>query len=244
MAKKFTDSEKWKRPWWNGLNLKMKVSWIYLLDQCDHRGVWPFDLNALSKGIDMVVTKEEFFEAFASKVVFLEDDEIFIPSFWKFQYKGSLNKDNNCHKGVLALFEKYPGLREWRPTRESKALASGFRPPESLVFKPVITIEHHDAAFSPSLAPHQPLVRTSGGPSQGLESPSPAPSQDLVRGRPRAKEEEEEEEEEREGDKDLVMDRETETEREREEEGSSRIQKADNWRVCIERAIKNSGVDL
>ena len=40
MAKRFTDSEKWKDAWFMDLPSKYKLFWLYLLDECNHAGIW------------------------------------------------------------------------------------------------------------------------------------------------------------------------------------------------------------
>jgi hypothetical protein len=45
MAKRFTDSEKWKKPFIKKLPMQYKLLWFYLLDDCNHAGVWQVDLE-------------------------------------------------------------------------------------------------------------------------------------------------------------------------------------------------------
>ena len=40
MAKRFTDTEKWKDPWFCALTEKEKLFWVYIVDNCDHAGIW------------------------------------------------------------------------------------------------------------------------------------------------------------------------------------------------------------
>jgi hypothetical protein len=48
MAKRFTDSEKWNRPWFRKLPTKYKLLWLYILDHCDMSGVWYVDFELAS----------------------------------------------------------------------------------------------------------------------------------------------------------------------------------------------------
>ena len=45
MAKRFTDSDKWKKIWFRSLPDKSKLFWIYILDSCTVAGVWEVDFE-------------------------------------------------------------------------------------------------------------------------------------------------------------------------------------------------------
>lgn len=109
MAKRFTDTDKWKKPWFNNLELKAKLAWIYILDECDSRGVWIANFGLMSFQCGFKITENDFTEWFGSKVKKFDDDKYYIRSFVDFQY-GALSALNNAHKPILALFRKYPDL--------------------------------------------------------------------------------------------------------------------------------------
>ena len=48
MAKRFTDTDRWKKPFIKGLNLEQKLLWFYILDDCDHAGLWHVDIEVAS----------------------------------------------------------------------------------------------------------------------------------------------------------------------------------------------------
>ena len=109
MAKRFTDTDKWKREWFCDLSPNAKLVWFYILDQCDHRGVWFQNFSLLSAQVGFKVTKNEFESWFGSKVKSFDGDKYFIPSFVEFQY-GQLKESNNSHIGILNLLKKYAFL--------------------------------------------------------------------------------------------------------------------------------------
>ena len=39
MAKRFTDTDKWKKGFIRNLPTKYKLLWLYILDDCNHAGV-------------------------------------------------------------------------------------------------------------------------------------------------------------------------------------------------------------
>lgn len=104
MAKRFTDTDKWKREWFCELNYKAKLVWFYLLDQCDHRGVWYKNFKLLSSSVGFKVKESDFNTWFNNKVIRLDSDKFLIPSFIVFQYK-SLNYENKAHKGIIELIQ-------------------------------------------------------------------------------------------------------------------------------------------
>lgn len=127
MAKRFTDSEKWKRPWFTALPHIAKFIWGYLTDDCDSRGVWLANFKRLEFDTGVKVTHEDLGSWFGAKLVRMDEDKYFIPSFVVFQY-GKLNPLNNAHKPVVKLLEERPDLNVSNEIKISPSLA----PPEGL----------------------------------------------------------------------------------------------------------------
>lgn len=106
MAKRFTDTDKYKKPFIRGLKGAYKLLWDYLYHECDNSGVWivDFDIAQIYLGFDMPVSKSEALEVFnKDEVKIIEIDggkKWFIPSFLTFQY-GELSPENRFHKSVL-----------------------------------------------------------------------------------------------------------------------------------------------
>lgn len=109
MAKRFTDTEKWKRPWFASLPNIAKLAWIYVVDDCDHRGVWPANFKRISFDLSTKITRERFDAWFAGKVILIDADKYFIPSFVEFQYgeRKDLNPDNKAHRAIITLLDRY-----------------------------------------------------------------------------------------------------------------------------------------
>jgi hypothetical protein len=106
VAKRFTDSEKWRKPWFRALGAEARVVWIYLTDNCDHAGLWPaaFDLLTFDTGVS--VTPEKLSEWFGDKIIKLADAKYFLPGFIEFQY-GKLKPDSKPHMSVIKMLEKH-----------------------------------------------------------------------------------------------------------------------------------------
>ena len=107
MAKRFTDSEKWKKPFIRLLPIEYKIFWLYILDDCDHAGVWHVDMEVSEIKLGVKLSQEKARGLFAEKVVeFDSGTKWFIPDFITFQY-GELTPKNKMYKPVSAIIEKY-----------------------------------------------------------------------------------------------------------------------------------------
>ena len=106
MAKRFTESGKWKKKWIRQLDPKYKLFWFYLLDNCDHAGVFDADIESSSFHIGLEYTEKEVLEVFNRKIVPFKTDKWFIPKFVEYQY-GELNENNRAHLSVINILNKY-----------------------------------------------------------------------------------------------------------------------------------------
>lgn len=100
MAKRFTDTGKWKRPWYRALGLHGKVLWQYLCDECDHAGIFIADFELISFQVGFKVDEERLADWLGDKVVKVDHDKYFIPGFLEFQYG---EKDNQFRAKAGAL---------------------------------------------------------------------------------------------------------------------------------------------
>lgn len=100
MAKRFTDTEKWKKPWYRKLKPKYKVLWQYLTDNCDKSGIWEVDFELAGIFIGEELDVNEVRELFKKQFIELDNGKRwFIKDFIEFQY-GTLNPNNPAHKNV------------------------------------------------------------------------------------------------------------------------------------------------
>ena len=112
MAKRFTDTNKYKKPFIRGLQGPYKLLWDYLYHDCNHAGIWivDFEIAQLYLGADMPVNKIDALEFFTNgekRIVEIDKGEKwFIPSFIEFQY-GELNPENRAHNSVIKELKKY-----------------------------------------------------------------------------------------------------------------------------------------
>jgi hypothetical protein len=107
MAKRFTDTNKWRKEFIRSLQAPYKLLWIYILDECDHAGIWHVELDVASLRIGIELDIKEVIKEFGNHIVIFDDGKKwFIPDFIEFQY-GVLNSENRAHQSVLLLLEKY-----------------------------------------------------------------------------------------------------------------------------------------
>lgn len=105
MAKRFTDTEKWKKPFIRGLEGPYKLLWFYILDDCDHAGIWQVDFEVARIRIGEQVDKETAKKLFGDRVVEFAPFKWFLPDFIFFQY-GELSEKNRMHKSVIDILTK------------------------------------------------------------------------------------------------------------------------------------------
>lgn len=112
MAKRLTDTDKWKKPFLRSMKAPYKLLWIYILDECDHAGIWQVDLDVAQLKIGEKLTIEKALEQLSGRVEVIDDgSKWFIPDFVDFQY-GELNPANRVHNSVIAALRKHNLITE------------------------------------------------------------------------------------------------------------------------------------
>ena len=111
MSKRFTDTEKYKKPFLRGLQGPYKLLWDYLYHSCDHAGIWivDFQIAQIYLGEDMPVNREDalkYFNVDEVRIIEINQNKWFIKSFIDFQY-GQLNEKNRVHFSVIQILKNY-----------------------------------------------------------------------------------------------------------------------------------------
>ena len=102
-----TDTDKWKKRFLRELKPQHKLLWFYILDDCNHAGIWDVDIEVASIRVGEKLIYDMLPQEFLDKIVIFDNgDKWFIPDFIDFQY-GELNPNSNVHKSVIALLDKY-----------------------------------------------------------------------------------------------------------------------------------------
>ena len=107
MAKRMTDTDKWKKRFVRELTPEHKLLWFYILDDCNHAGIWEVDIEVASIRVGHELIYDTLPKSFLDKIVIFDNgDKWFIPDFIEFQY-GELNPNSNVHKSVISLLDRY-----------------------------------------------------------------------------------------------------------------------------------------
>ncbi len=107
MAKRFTDTDKWKKPFIRGMEAPYKLLWIYILDDCDHAGIWQVDEDVANIKIGIQIDFKKAIEVFGEHIQIIDEGQKwFISDFIEFQY-GELNPENRVHNSILTIHKKY-----------------------------------------------------------------------------------------------------------------------------------------
>lgn len=107
MAKRFIDTDLFRKPLMRGLQGPYKVLWIYLLCECDHAGVWDVELDVASMRLGVKLDPVKCASAIGDSIVQIDGGrKWWIPEFVAFQY-GVLNPANRVHASVIGTLAKY-----------------------------------------------------------------------------------------------------------------------------------------
>jgi len=107
MAKRFTDNGKWNKPFLRTMKAPYKLLWLFILDECDHAGIWQVDFPVAQLKIGEKLKHEEAILAFGNKIIPFDNGEKWlILDFINFQY-GELNPANRVHESVINILKKY-----------------------------------------------------------------------------------------------------------------------------------------
>lgn len=110
MAKRFTDSRKFHKPWYRKMPPAMKCFWEFMLSECDLAGVWSPDFELASFLIGDTIEADTARESMGQQVEILACGKWWIVDYCRFQY-GRLSEDCKPHRPVIAALRAH-GLYE------------------------------------------------------------------------------------------------------------------------------------
>lgn len=113
MPKRFTDSEKWKDPFFIELSANYKLVWLYLLDDCNHAGIWKKSIKRLNFDCETNFTEQEILKTFGDRIIVLSEDKWFIPKFVYFQHgKDFIKSKQKQAESAIKILNEYNLLKE------------------------------------------------------------------------------------------------------------------------------------
>jgi hypothetical protein len=116
MARRMTESGKWDDDWFMNLSAPTKLLYFYLLDSCDHAGIWKVNRRLAEFKIGCGVAWDESLAELGNRIQVLgAGDRWFIRKFVHYQYGSVYNEKNNAHQSVLRVLRSH-GLDWVAPT--------------------------------------------------------------------------------------------------------------------------------
>ena len=106
MAKRFIETDLWKKKWFRKLPTNVKLFYFYILTNCDHAGMYDVDLELAEFQIGMDIDKDNILKHIGEHIEIIKDDKWFLRKFVDFQY-GILKDTNNAHRSVIKQLDKY-----------------------------------------------------------------------------------------------------------------------------------------
>ena len=104
MAKRFTDTEKWKDDWYLSLSNDYRIVWQWLLDNCNHAGICKPSINLMNMMCNTSIDEKLLIDIMSDRVLKI-NNIWFIPKFLKFQY-GTLNSKKPAVISVVNELKK------------------------------------------------------------------------------------------------------------------------------------------
>ena len=106
MAKRYLETEIWKKSWWRKLHPKLKLFYYYMISNCNHAGVWAdVDLELASFQIGMPIDEKEILKQLKDHIEIIKPNKWFVKKFPSFQY-GTLNPNVRAHASVIKILEE------------------------------------------------------------------------------------------------------------------------------------------
>lgn len=101
--KRFTETEKWRDPWFINLSGHAKLLWVYLTENCDKIGLIHIDFRLVTRDCRLPINEKHITEL-GDRVQALSKGRYFLPKFVAFQY-GELSPDCHPHRSILKLIQ-------------------------------------------------------------------------------------------------------------------------------------------
>ena len=114
MAKRFTDTDKWKDEWYLDLPNDYKIVWQYLLDNCDHAGIYKRNIKQLNFSCNTNITEADLLNVFQKRLTVVADDKWIINKFCSFQYGDNFlnNKRNKAIDSAINILNNLDLIKD------------------------------------------------------------------------------------------------------------------------------------
>ena len=106
MAKRFTESDLWKKEWFTELSPEEKCAYFYIKDNCDCVGVWDVHKNLADFLIKDKINWDDFLHKCNGNIEVLKNGKWFLVDFCSFQY-GELTESCPPHRKYISVLKKH-----------------------------------------------------------------------------------------------------------------------------------------
>jgi len=104
--KRFTDTDKWRDPWFRKLSAGAKLAFLFIVDNCDNAGVWDADMELANFSIGMEIPWVKVRESLGERLEVLKSGKWHLKKFVNFQC-GELSEECKPHAAVIRLLNKH-----------------------------------------------------------------------------------------------------------------------------------------
>lgn len=104
---RFTNTEKWRDPWFQGLSAVNKLLWLYLVDNCDNAGVWVVNMREAEFHLNEKIDWSSALPSFRGRIEILGETKWYIVKFISFQYPSGLSEKSAPHRQVLRVLKSH-----------------------------------------------------------------------------------------------------------------------------------------
>lgn len=105
MSRRFTETEKWRDPWFRKLSGSAKLLFLWLVDNCDKAGVIDLDLESATFDIGQPINSDHLGEL-ESRWIKLPNGKFHMPKFVPFQYR-TLSEKCTPHLRVIETIRSH-----------------------------------------------------------------------------------------------------------------------------------------
>jgi len=110
MAKRLHATEIWEEDWFLDVPNEYKLFWFYLLDTCDHAGLFRVNVGSFCKLLSVKIDPEKALELFNNgklRIREITKSIWLIEDFFVFQYGHTFNPNNKVHESIGNLYKKH-----------------------------------------------------------------------------------------------------------------------------------------
>jgi hypothetical protein len=134
MSKRFTETEKWKDPWFRRLSPSEKLVFLFLIENCDNAGFYEPDTETMSFHIGLTSAEVEGAYKGLTRVFEAAAGWVWIKNFLKHQKNLPLSETNPAHRQIIRLINEQS--TRFADSVEFQTLASPYLGPDKGLRRP------------------------------------------------------------------------------------------------------------